>query len=86
MIGLSGQSWAVLVIVAAAVVYLGYLAWRTLRRGRSVTGCCATGCPPAGQDAPDARGSEATRFVPLDNLAELARRHKESRTGPEQPS
>jgi hypothetical protein len=85
MIGLSTQSWAAIAIVAMAAGYLGYLAWRTLRRGGQGAGCCSTGCPSARQDTTEPPASDrAQPFVPLDSLAELARRHKEERDRSEQ--
>ncbi|HOB73873.1 MAG TPA: hypothetical protein PKG54_05045 [Phycisphaerae bacterium] len=85
MIALSEQSWAVLVIVVAAVAYLGWQAWRTLRGGGAGAGCCPTGCPSAGQSGnePTPQGHSQS-FIPLDDLADLARRHSQARKRPEQ--
>jgi hypothetical protein len=77
MIGMSGQSWAALAMVAVAAVYLARLAWRTLRGVSSGPGCCGSGCPSAHPDASEAQPKgESGTFVPLENLADLARRHK----------
>lgn len=85
MIALSGQSWAVLAIVVAAAIYLGWQAWRTLRGGGARAGCCPTGCPSAGQGADEpAPQGHSQSFIPLDNLADLARRHSQARKRPEQ--
>jgi hypothetical protein len=81
MIGLSGQSWLALAMVIVAAIYLGRCAWRTLRGLNAGPGCCGGGCPSLGQDTSESQSRDAAAstgtFVPLENLADLARRHKQ---------
>lgn len=97
MIALTWQSWAVVATVAAAVVYLGWYAWRSLRRRGNGLGCCAAGCGAALSEPADARlrteaqpregarppaTAGSTTFIPLENMVDLARRHKQQQHQP----
>jgi hypothetical protein len=87
MIGMSGQQWAAVAMVAVAAIYLGRQTWRTLRGTVSGPGCCGGDCPSVRPRPDEAAGQgDAKPFVPLDNFAGMARRHKQELDRPEKPA
>lgn len=78
MLGIAGQTWLALGMIALAALYLARSAWRTLRGRSAGPGCCGTGCSLTTPDQSEQPPQQTSgNFVPLDNLADLARRHKQ---------
>jgi hypothetical protein len=79
MIALTGQTWAAMAMVAVAAIYLTRCAWRAMRGTSAGPGCCGSGCQSARKntDSAEPQPQSGGNFVPLDNLADLARRHKQ---------
>lgn len=78
MIAIAGQTWLALAMIALAAIYLARCTWRALRGQSHGPGCCSTGCTLASPDTAEPEPKKTRgNFVPLENLADLARRHKE---------
>jgi hypothetical protein len=84
MIGVAFQSWIVAMLVAGAVAYLSINLWRSVRR-RHCGGCGHRSCeiPPPEHGSTFAADVPANgkSFIPLENVADLARRLSE-KSGP----
>lgn len=80
MIAGTEQTFAVVLIIAAAAGYLGVAlrrAWR-LRGG----GCCGDSCARRDPIEPPVTPTTQTRFVPSEQLSDLARQRARDRTIP----
>jgi hypothetical protein len=78
MIAIAAQTWLALGMIALAALYLARCAWRALRGQSAGPGCCSTGCSLASPDPTEPKPEQARgNFIPLENLADLARRRKE---------
>jgi hypothetical protein len=84
MLANAAQTFTVILLVAAAAGYLLVLARRTWKGGGGslCAGCGADTLPPSVEERGDRTGEQTTprRFIPSENLADLARRHKNSRS------
>lgn len=77
MLASIAQTVIALLIVAAAVVYIGLVLVRSMC-GRGGCSGCHVG-PEASADAESPAGHQPRQIVPLEDLANRARRHREGK-------
>jgi hypothetical protein len=81
MVAEANQTFGVVLIIAAAVGYLGLILRKSWRGQGGCAGCHTMRPSQPGANAeqapPEAKSTTGTAFFPLENLADIARRRRE---------